>query len=170
MLNAGRRVALLVGQGARGARDEVVAVAERLGAGVTTSLLGKPYVDESLPFAAGVMGHLGTTASAHLLGSCDTLLMVGTNDPWTEFYPAPGQARGVQVDLDGRHLGNRYPIEVGLTGDAAETLQALLPMLEQRADSAWRQEVEAHVRDWRGIAATRAATPGAPAQPRAGGP
>jgi pyruvate dehydrogenase (quinone) len=165
VLNAGRRVALLVGQGARGARDEVVAVAERLGAGVTTSLLGKPYVDESLPFAAGVMGHLGTTASAHLLGSCDTLLMVGTNDPWTEFYPAPGQARGVQVDLDGRHLGNRYPIEVGLTGDAAETLQALLPMLEQRADSAWRQEVEAHVRDWRGIAATRAATPARPLNP-----
>ena len=100
-----------------------------------TSLLGKPYVDESLPFAAGVMGHLGTTASAHLMGTCDTLLMVGTNDPWTEFYPAPGPGAGVQIDIDGRQLGNRYPIEVGLTGDAAETLRALLPMLEPRADS-----------------------------------
>jgi pyruvate dehydrogenase (quinone) len=165
VLNAGRRVALLVGQGARAAQEEVVAVAERLGAGIATSLLGKPYVDESLPFAAGVMGHLGTTASAHLLGSCDTLLMVGTNDPWTEFYPAPGQARGVQVDLDGRHLGNRYPIEVGLTGDASETLTALLPMLDVRADVSWRQEVEGRVRTWRQVAATRAATPARPLNP-----
>src|SRR5215218_2141321 len=165
VLNAGERVALLVGQGARGAWDDVAAVAERLGAGVTTSLLGKPYVDESLPFAAGVMGHLGTTASAFLLGECDTLLMIGTNDPWTEFYPAPGQARAVQVDLDGRHLGNRYPVEVGLTGDAGETLGALLPLLEKRPDDAWRRDVQAHVGQWHDIAAARAATPARPLNP-----
>jgi pyruvate dehydrogenase (quinone) len=167
VLNAGRRPALLVGQGARAARDEVVAVAERLGAGIATSLLGKPYVDETLPFAAGVMGHLGTTASGRLLGGCDTLLMVGTNDPWTEFYPPPGQARAVQVDLDGRHLGNRYPVEVGLTGDAAETLRALLPLLDERTDRSWRTEVEESVRSWHRLSAQRARTPAEPVNPEA---
>ena len=165
VLNAGGKVAIMVGQGARAAQDEVVAVAERLGAGITTSLLGKPYVDESLPFATGVMGHLGTTASGHLLGSCDTLLLVGTNDPWTEFYPAPGQARAVQIDLDGRNLGNRYPIEVGLTGDAAGTLRALLPLLTERTDTRWRDEVTAAVRSWHELSAERAATPATPVNP-----
>lgn len=156
VLNAGKRVALLVGQGARDAADEVRAVAERLGAGVTTSLLGKPWWDETLPVSCGVMGHLGTTASGWLMDRCDTLLLVGTNDPWTEFYPTPGQARAVQVDIDGRHVGNRYPVEVGLIGDAAETLSALLPRLEDRSDATWRTEVVAQVERWRRIAAERA--------------
>jgi pyruvate dehydrogenase (quinone) len=165
VLDAGRRPALLVGQGARAARAEVVAVAERLGAGIATSLLGKPHVDETLPFAAGVMGHLGTTASGFLLGTCDTLLMVGTNDPWTEYYPAPGQARAVQVDVDGRHLGNRYPVEVALPGDAAETLRALLPMLAGPSDGAWRASVEDAVRSWHALSAERARTPAEPVNP-----
>src|SRR4051794_25382816 len=165
VLDAGDRVAVLVGQGARSAREEVVAVAERLGAGIATSLLGKPWVDESLPFAAGVMGHLGTTASGALLGGCDTLLIVGSNDPWTEYYPAPGQARAVQIDVDGRHLGNRYPVEVPLLGDAGETLRALLPLLEERSDRSWRTEVEDAVRSWRRLAAERAATPADPVNP-----
>jgi pyruvate dehydrogenase (quinone) len=165
VLNAGRRVALLVGQGARTAREEVAAVAEKLGAGVATSLLGKPWVDESRHWAAGVMGHLGTTASAFVLGNCDTLLMVGTNDPWTEYYPPPGQARAVQIDLDGRRLGDRYPIEVALPGDAAATLRALLPMLDEPADRAWREQVESAVRSWRELAAERAATPAEPVNP-----
>ncbi|WP_448628468.1 thiamine pyrophosphate-requiring protein [Geodermatophilus sp. URMC 64] len=158
LLNAGRRPVLLVGQGARAAQAEVAQVAERLGAGVVTSLLGKPYVDEGLPFAAGVMGHLGTTASGAVLGRCDTLLVVGSNDPWTEYYPPPGQARAVQIDVDGRHLGNRYPIEVPLLGDAAETLGALLPLLGERPDRAWRDDVEDAVRSWRELAAERAGT------------
>ncbi|WP_108248856.1 thiamine pyrophosphate-requiring protein [Planctomonas deserti] len=165
ILNSGERVALLVGQGARHARDEVVAVAERLGAGITTSLLGKPYVDETLPYAAGTMGHLGTTASAHLLGTCDTLLIVGSNDPWTEFYPQPGQARAVQIDLDGRYLGNRYPVEVGLVGDAARTLSSLLGLLAERAETPWRDEVERHVTEWREIAERRAMVPADPVNP-----
>nr|WP_269204687.1 thiamine pyrophosphate-requiring protein [Motilibacter deserti] len=165
VLNAGHKVALLVGQGARHASDEVQAVADRLGAGVTTSLLGKPYVDERLPSSAGVMGHLGTSASASVLGSCDTLLIVGSNDPWTEFYPPPGQARAVQIDLDTRNLGNRYPVEVGLPGDAAETLSALLPLLEPRRDSSWRDEVEQAVRSWRSLAEQRAALPAEPLNP-----
>ncbi|RBY81556.1 thiamine pyrophosphate-requiring protein [Blastococcus sp. TF02A-26] len=167
VLNAGQRVALLVGQGARGAQEEVVAVADRLGAGIATSLLGKPYVDETLPAAAGVMGHLGTTASAVLLGGCDTLLLVGTNDPWTEFYPAPGQARAVQIDVDGRHLGDRYPVEVGLPGDAAETLRALLPLLADRGGSPWQAEVEGAVRSWHDLSAERARTPATPVNPEA---
>ena len=165
VLDAGARVALLVGQGARGAEREVRAVAERLGAGVVTSLLGKPWWDETLPYSCGVMGHLGTTASAWLMDHCDTLLMVGTNDPWTEFYPAPGQARAVQVDLDGRHLGNRYPVEVGLVGDAAETLSALLPRLAERTDTGWRDEVAGQVERWRGIAAERRGADAVPLSP-----
>ncbi len=159
VLNAGARVALLVGQGARAAQEDVVAVTEALGAGITTSLLGKPYVDESLPFVTGTMGHLGTTASADLMGRCDTLLIVGSNDPWSEFYPEPGQARAVQIDLDGRRIGRRYPIEVGLVGDAGETLRALLPLLERRDDRAWRHEVEEAVTRWHGLAAARAGLP-----------
>ena len=165
VLNAGTRVALLVGQGARNAQEEVVAVAERLGAGIATSLLGKPFVDESLPFAAGTMGHLGTSASAHLLGGCDTLLIVGSNDPWTEFYPAPGQARAVQIDIDGRRVGGRYPVEVGLVGDASETLRALLPLLAARAEVSWLREVEAAVQSWHSLAAERAALPARPLNP-----
>ncbi|WP_210507070.1 thiamine pyrophosphate-requiring protein [Naasia sp. SYSU D00057] len=165
VLSAGSKVALLVGQGARSAAAEVVEIAERLGAGIATSLLGKPYVDETLPFAVGTMGHLGTTASAALLGECDTLLLVGTNDPWTEFYPPPGQARAVQIDLDGRVIGNRYPIEVGLVGDAAETLAALLDRLEPAADRSWRTHIEEEVRRWEGIAETRSQVPARPVNP-----
>ncbi|MCL3838898.1 thiamine pyrophosphate-requiring protein [Aeromicrobium duanguangcaii] len=165
VLNAGARVALLVGQGARDAGDLVREVAERLGAGVTTSLLGKPWWDETLPISCGVMGHLGTTASGWLMDQCDTLLMIGTNDPWTEFYPAPGQARAVQIDIDGRHLGNRYPVDVGLVGDATETLTALLPLLKERADTAWRTDVVEQVERWHRIAEERAGTDAVPLSP-----
>ena len=165
VLNAGEKVALLVGQGARDAGDLVAAVADRLGAGVSTSLLGKPHWDESLPYSCGVMGHLGTTASGWLFDQCDTLLIVGSNDPWTEFYPAPGQARAVQVDIDGRHLGNRYPVEVGLVGDTAETLTALLPLLEERRETSWRAEVEAEVECWHKLAQERAEQAADPLSP-----
>lgn len=165
VLNSGERVALLVGQGAKNATAEVRAVVDRLGAGVTTSLLGKPWWDETAPDSCGVMGHLGTTASAWLMHHCDTLLIVGSHDPWTEFYPAPGQARAVQVDIDGRHLGNRYPVEVGLTGDAAETLTALLPLLEERTDTTWHTEVKEQVARWHSLAEERAAMPARPLSP-----
>ncbi len=165
VLNAGERVALLVGQGTKGAQDLVRAVAERLGAGVTTSLLGKPWWDETLPYSCGVMGHLGTTASGQLMEHCDTLLMLGTNDPWTEYYPAPGQARAVQVDIDGRHLGNRYPIEVGLTGDTTDTLEALLPLLDQRDRTSWLDRVEVWVSQWHELAEERARMKADPVSP-----
>ncbi|GAA2723156.1 thiamine pyrophosphate-requiring protein [Cellulomonas aerilata] len=169
VLSSGERVALLVGQGAASAVDEVLAVADRLGAGITTSLLGKPLLDESLPHHCGVMGHLGTTASADLLAGCDTLLIVGSSDPWTEFYPEPGQARTVQVDLAARNLGAKYPVEVGLAGDSAETLRALLTLLPDDGPgrrSGWRDTVEQGVRTWRAIADERAHQPADPLNPQ----
>jgi pyruvate dehydrogenase (quinone) len=165
ILNAGTKIALLVGQGARGAQEEVVALAGKLGAGIATSLLGKPYVDETLPNAVGTMGHLGTTASAALMGGCDTLLIVGSNDPWTEFYPPPGAARAVQIDIDGRKIGNRYPIECGLVGDAAETLTALLALVEEQPTGSWQGVIEQQVSAWREIATQRAMTPADPVNP-----
>jgi pyruvate dehydrogenase (quinone) len=166
LLTAGERVAIMVGQGAYAAADEIVELAERLGAGITTSLLGKPVLDEALPFHTGVMGHLGTTASAELMRDCDTLLLVGTNDPWTEFYPAPGQARAVQIDIDGRQLGIRYPVEVPLIGDAAETVRGLLGLVEARGGSTWRDRVEASVRRWGEISQARADAPAEPMNPQ----
>jgi pyruvate dehydrogenase (quinone) len=132
---------------------------------VITSLLGKPFWDETLPYSCGVMGHLGTTASAWLTRACDTLLIVGSNDPWSEYYPPPGAARAVQVDIDGRHLGNRYPVEVGLTGDAAPTLSRLLPLLSSRQEGGWADAVAEKVREWHAIAEKRAALPAEPLNP-----
>jgi pyruvate dehydrogenase (quinone) len=165
LLSAGSKVAFLVGQGARDAWPAVRALAEKLGAGVATSLLGKPFVDETLPFAVGTMGHLGTTASAFLLGNCDTLLIIGSNDPWTEFYPAPGQARAVQIDISGKLIGNRYPIDVGLVGDARSTLEALLPIVEPSTDPGWVADVRAAVDRWHAISARRAAIEAQPVNP-----
>ncbi|HXH57659.1 thiamine pyrophosphate-requiring protein [Iamia sp.] len=166
VLNAGRHVALLVGQGARGATDDVAAVAERLGAGVAYALLGKPVVGDDLPYVTGPFGHLGTTASAALMDGADTLLIVGSNSPWTEFLPPAGQARGVQIDIDGRNVGNRYPTEVNLVGDAGPTLRALLPLLRQQPDRSWRAEVEAQVDRWWRESERRAHEPARPLNPQ----
>ena len=165
VINDGSRVAFLVGQGARGAWPQVKALAEKTGAGITTSLMGKPYVDESHPLAAGVMGHLGTSASGYVLGECDTLVIIGSNDPWTEFYPPPGTARAVQIDVDAAAIGNRYPVEVAVTGDAAAALEGLLPLVTERSGSGWRTAVETAVQDWHQLAAERAATPANPVNP-----
>ena len=129
VLNAGQRVAMLVGAGALHATDEIVQVANALGAGVAKALLGKAAVPDDLPFVTGTAGWLGTRASNEMFAECDTLLMVGSGVPYTEFLPREGQARGVQIDLDGRMLSLRYPMEVSLVGDSAQTLRALLPLL-----------------------------------------
>lgn len=165
LIESGERLAILAGQGAKHAQDELVLLAEHLGAGVATSLLGKPYLDESHPLAAGTMGHLGSTAAARVMQGCDTLLIVGCNSPWTEFYPPPGQARAVQVDIDPAVLANRYPVEVGLAGDAAVTLAALRERLLPRAQGSWREEVERHVRDRHEISRRRAQLPADPLNP-----
>ena len=148
VLNAGERVAMLVGQGALHAHDEVAAVAETLGAGVAKALLGKAVLPDDLPYVTGSIGLLGTKPSWDLMQGCDTLLMIGSSFPYSEFLPEEGQARGVQVDLDGRMLGIRYPMEVNLAGDSAETLRALLPRLQHKQDHSWREQIERQVAGW----------------------
>ncbi len=165
VINAGEKITILAGQGMKHAQSQVVQLAELLGAGITTSLLGKPYVDEEHPLAAGTMGHLGTTASAHILQECDTLIIIGSNDPWTEFYPPPGKARAVQIDIDASALANRYPVEVGLVGDSALTIEALLGRLHSQRTIGWRETVEQQVRKWREISRLRAEIPADPLNP-----
>jgi pyruvate dehydrogenase (quinone) len=148
VLNAGKRVAILVGAGAMHATDEVIAVAELLGAGVCKALLGKAAVPDDLPYVTGSVGWLGTQASFDMMKECDTLLMIGSSFPYGEFLPKAGQARGVQIELMPRNINLRYPFEVGLVGDSAETLRALAPMLKGKADGAWRKKIETSVRDW----------------------
>jgi pyruvate dehydrogenase (quinone) len=142
LLNAGERVAILAGAGALSATDQIIAVAERLGAGVAKALLGKAAVPDDLPFVTGSVGWLGTRASNTLMQECDTLLIAGSQFPYTEFLPKPGQARAVQVDIDGKALGGRYPTEVNLVGDCADTLGALLPLLRQKDRKGFRARVE----------------------------
>jgi pyruvate dehydrogenase (quinone) len=148
VLNAGERVAILAGAGALRATDEVMAVADVLGAGVAKALLGRAAVPDDLPYVTGAIGLLGTEPSWKLMTGCDTLLMVGSSFPYSEFLPEEGKARGVQIDLDGRMLSIRYPMEVNLVGDSAETLRELMPLLERKTDRSWREEIEANVDEW----------------------
>ncbi|MGB7449128.1 MAG: thiamine pyrophosphate-requiring protein [Ornithinimicrobium sp.] len=148
VLNEGTKVAMLVGQGARGATDEVIAVAERLGAGIVTALLAKDVVPGDLPFHTQQLGLLGSRPSYDMMQDCDTLLMVGSNFPYAEFLPATGQARGVQIDLNPANLGLRYPMEVNLLGDCKATLTALLEHLTPTDDRAWQETVVEGMRSW----------------------
>jgi len=148
VLNSGNKVAMLVGAGALDATDEVIAVAERLQAGIAKALPGKAAVPDDLPFVTGSIGLLGTRPSWDLMKNCDTFLMVGSTFPYSEFLPEPGSARGVQIDIDGNRLSLRYPMDVNIVGDSATTLRALLPLLTPKPDSAWRREIAQGVREW----------------------
>ena len=148
VFNAGKKVAILVGAGALGATDEVIAVADRLGAGVAKALLGKAAVPDDLPFVTGSIGLLGTRPSWEMMTGCDTLLMIGSGFPYSEFLPEEGQARGVQIDIDGRMLSLRYPMEVPMIGDAAASLRALLPRLEHKTERSWRERIEKNIAEW----------------------
>ncbi len=148
VLNAGRKVAILVGAGALDATDEVIAVADRLGAGVAKALLGKAAVPDDLPYVTGSIGLLGTEPTFDMMAECDTLLMVGSGFPYAEFLPKEGQARGVQIDIDPGMLSLRYPMEVNLVGDSAETLRALLPLLKEQSARSWRMKLERWTGDW----------------------
>jgi pyruvate dehydrogenase (quinone) len=148
VLNAGQKVAILVGQGARNAADEVRQVAELTGAGVAKALLGKDVLPDDLPYVTGSIGLLGTRPSWELMSKCDTLLIVGSNFPYSQFLPEYGKARGVQIDVDGRLVGMRYPTEVNLVGDAKSTLSRLVPLLARNENRAWRNEVESNVARW----------------------
>jgi len=166
VLNAGEQVAVLIGAGALHAGNEVVAIAEALGAGVAKALLGKAAVPDDLPFVTGSVGWLGTAASNQMMTECDTLLMIGSGFPYTEFLPPIGQARGVQIDIDPGALSTRYPMEINLVGDSAETITALLPLLTPKQNRAWRERVETLVADWRADARRRAEEPADPINPQ----
>jgi pyruvate dehydrogenase (quinone) len=166
VLNAGAKVAILVGQGALEAGDEVVEVADLLGAGIAKALLGKAVLPDDLPFVTGAIGLLGTKPSWDLMTECDTLLMVGSSFPYSEFLPREGQARGVQIDIDGRMLSIRYPMEVSLVGDARATLGALVPLLTRKEDRAFREGIEKDVGEWWRLMETRAMQEADPINPQ----
>jgi pyruvate dehydrogenase (quinone) len=166
VLNAGKKVAILVGAGALHATDEVIAMAEKLGAGAAKALLGKAALPDDLPWVTGSIGLLGTEPSWELMSNCDTLLMIGSGFPYSEFLPKEGQARGVQIDIEPEMLSLRYPMEVNLVGDSAETLRALLPMLEEKKDRGWRQQIEKEVVEWWKVLESRAMTSANPVNPQ----
>ncbi|MEA2316104.1 MAG: hypothetical protein QOD44_293 [Solirubrobacteraceae bacterium] len=166
VLNAGSKVAMLVGAGARRATDEVIEVAELLGAGVAKALNGRAAVPDDLPFVTGSIGLLGTKPSDDMMEGCDTLLMVGTGFPYVEWLPKPGQARGVQIDIDARRIGMRYPNEVNLVGDSQATLRALIPHLRRKEDRSWREQIEKDVAQWWRVLAERARVEAQPINPQ----
>jgi pyruvate dehydrogenase (quinone) len=166
VINAGERVAVLIGAGARGAREQVLQLAETTGAGIAKALLGKDVLDDSLPYVTGALGLLGTKPSFDLMMDCDTLVMVGTGFPYPRFLPEFDQARAVQIDIDPKMLGLRYPTEVNLAGDAAATLDGLLPLLHHKDDRSWRQTVEAGVEQWWKVVEARAMNDADPINPQ----
>ncbi|HWD77705.1 MAG TPA: thiamine pyrophosphate-dependent enzyme, partial [Kribbella sp.] len=165
ILNAGSRVAILVGQGARGAVDEITEVAELTGAGVAKALLGKDVLPDAVPWVTGSIGLLGTRPSYELMMDCDTLLVVGSNFPYTQFLPEFGKARAIQIDIDPTMIGMRYPYEVNLVGDAARTLRELIPLLRRKEDRSWRSGIESNVRRWWEVMDRRAHTSADPINP-----
>jgi pyruvate dehydrogenase (quinone) len=166
ILNRGERVAMLVGAGAMHAADEVCEVADVLGAGIAKALLGKGAVPDDLPYVTGSIGLLGTKPSWDMMMGCDTLLMVGSSFPYSEFLPKEGQARGVQIDIDGRMVGIRYPMELNLIGDSRATLRSLLPQLVRKRDRAWRDQIEANIREWWEVLEHRAMQDADPINPQ----
>ncbi len=166
VLNAGKKVAMLVGAGALHAAEEVLEIADLLGAGVAKALLGKAVLPDALPFVTGSIGLLGTKPSWEMMTECDTLLMVGSSFPYSEFLPKEGQARGVQIDLDGKMLSLRYPMEVSLMGDSAQTLRALIPLLQRKEDRSWRQHLETEVKEWWQVLEARAMQDANPINPQ----
>jgi pyruvate dehydrogenase (quinone) len=167
ILNSGEKVAILIGQGAAGAADEVVEVAELLGAGVAKALNGRAALPDDLPFVTGSIGLLGTKPSYEMMNGCDTLLIIGSSFPYAEWLPEEGSARAVQIDIDGRLLGMRYaPTEVNLVGDSKATLQALIPMLERKRDRSWRENLEQEIERWWRILEERAGESADPLNPQ----
>ena len=166
ILNASTRPALLVGAGALHATDELIAVCEKLGAGAAKALLGKAALPDELPFVTGGIGLLGSKPSWQMMNDCDALLMVGTTFPYAEFLPRDGQARAVQIDIEPRNVGMRYPTEVNLIGDSAQTLRRLLPLLRLKEDRSWRGKIESQVRGWGKELGTKAMSEADPINPQ----
>ncbi|OUD04980.1 thiamine pyrophosphate-requiring protein [Streptomyces swartbergensis] len=165
ILNSGDKVAILVGQGAAGARAEVERIAELLGAGVAKALLGKDVLSDELPYVTGSIGLLGTRPSYELMRDCDTLLTIGSSFPYTQFMPEFGKARGVQIDIDPHMVGMRYPYEVNLVGDAKATLERLIPLIEEGRGREWYDTICANVTRWRDVMERRAGLDADPINP-----
>ncbi|MBS7563675.1 thiamine pyrophosphate-requiring protein [Mucilaginibacter sp. Bleaf8] len=166
VLNEGKKVAILAGVGAAGAPEELKQVAEVLGAGIAKALLGRAILPDDLPYVTGAIGLLGTSASWEMMSDCDTLLMIGTGFPYSEFLPKEGQARAVQIDIDPKMVSLRYPTEVNLIGDAQETLKALIPLLQHKEDRSWRQTIEKNVADWWKVVEAKAMVDANPINPQ----
>jgi pyruvate dehydrogenase (quinone)/pyruvate oxidase len=166
VLNAGKKIAILVGQGALHATDELEQIAEKLGAPIIKALLGKAAVPDDSPYTTGGIGLLGTKPSQEAMEGCDTLLMVGTSFPYIEFLPQPGQARAVQIDVDPTRIGLRYPVEVGLAGDSQQTLQVLLPWLEYHTDRDFLETAQAGMREWWALMEERGTRQDTPMKPQ----
>src|SRR5579862_2740798 len=148
VLNAGKKIAILAGAGALDATEEVIQISEKLGAPVIKPLLGKAVVPDEDPHTTGGIGLLGTRPSQEALEQCDTLLMIGTSFPYMEFLPKPGQARGVQIDLDPARIALRYPVEVGLVGDSKRTLEKLLPLLDYKQERSFLKQAQEGMTEW----------------------
>ena len=161
-----RRSSILAGQGARGAGDELEKVAETLGAPIIKALLGKAVVPDDSPYTTGGIGLLGTLPSEKAMEDCDTLFMVGTSFPYLKWYPKPGQAKAVQIDIDPSRIGLRYPVEIGLTGDAGATLQALLPLLKRKDDRSFLEKVMAYRKEWDELMQTPRSCDDTPVKPQ----
>ena len=166
VLSAGKKVAILAGRGALAAGNELEQLAEKLGAPIVKALLGKATVPDDSPYTTGGIGLLGTQPSQEVMESCDTLLLVGTSFPYMEFLPQPGQARGVQIDLDPYRIGLRYPIEVGLVGDSRRTLQELLPLLKPQGDRSFLEKAQSSMKDWWQLMETRSTRTDKPMKPQ----
>lgn len=166
LLNSATKVAMLVGQGAAKAEDEVIEVADVLGAGIAKALLGRAHPPDDLPFVTGPIGLLGTKPSYEMVMNCDLLFMVGTSFPYSEWLPEEGKCKCVEIDIDARYIANRYPVDVPLVGDAKDTLRALIPRLKYKQDRAWREKIEKEVREWHAILADRAMQSGNPMNPQ----
>jgi pyruvate dehydrogenase (quinone) len=166
VLNAGKKVAILAGRGALHATDELEQAADRLAAPIVKALLGKAAVPDDSPYTTGSIGLLGTKPSQDALEECDTLLMVGTSFPYIEFLPKPGQARGVQIELDPMRIGLRYPVEVGLVGDCARTLQALLPLLTRKTERGFLESAQERMKGWLELMEERATRTDSPMKPQ----
>ena len=166
VLNAGSKVAILVGAGALDATNEIIEAADLLGAGIAKALLGKAAVPDDLPYVTGAIGQLGTKPSYQMMMGCDTLLMIGSSFPYSEFLPEEGQARGVQIDISGRMVSIRYPMEVNLVGGSAETLKLLIPLLKRKEDRKWRDTLERSIAEWWKTVDARALEPANPINPQ----
>jgi pyruvate dehydrogenase (quinone) len=151
ILNTGNRVVILAGQGALGAGEEVIAIAEKLGAPIVKALLGKAVIPDDSPYTTGGIGLLGTTPSSDAMNEADTLLMIGTSFPYIEYLPKPGQARGVQIDIKPEKIGLRYPVEIGLVGDSKLILSALLPLLNQKHNLEFLKSKQQAMKNWNNL-------------------